>query len=539
MSTSAKDHQKQSALAHLAPTAAILVGTAQTLRLLADQLLLVPGGPSTAGTVDVESSEGPGIEEIARIAREANATRVIVSLPSAMSRQIASVREVARRAGLDVRIVTPLLEMLERAPGAVGGGRPGAGREVDVTDLIGRTPYGVDRRAVAGVLEGARVLITGAGGSIGSEIARIAATFRPGCLMLMERSENALFEIDRQIARKFPDVARKALLHDIADADATMRHLLELKPDVVFHAAAHKHVPLMEDHPAHALTNNLFGTKSVADASLACGAKRFVLISSDKAVNPTSVMGATKRLAEMYTQGLHRQAHLATRGSNFGATNFSMVRFGNVLGSACSVLPIWSTQLAEGGPITVTDPRMTRYFMTIHEAAMLVIQSAAIEPGPDAAVFVLDMGEPVKIMELAMRFVRANGYEPVVKEKVSWAGSVSKQEDTPFPQPLPSGEGLQSLMEVAVTGKRPGEKMHEELCYSSEQLRKTPFPGINAWAGELRSDFNLPAMVAELGAARQMMEKDSVVRAIRKFVVEMRVSGEEIEARPVVMEKAA
>lgn len=508
----------------ITPTLAILVGTAQTLSLLVDQLRLVPSAPTAAAFIDVDSRNAT--EEIGRAAREARATMAIISLPASMTKQLEAARAAVRAAGLQERIVPPLMEMLEQAPMRTDMTFTKQSREIDVTDLIGRTPYGVDRKAVASVLEGARVLITGAGGSIGSEIARIAATFRPGCLMLMERSENALFEIDRQIARKFPDVPRKALLHDIADADATMRHVLELKPDVVFHAAAHKHVPLMEDHPAHALTNNLFGTKSVADAALACGAKRFVLISSDKAVNPTSVMGATKRLAEMYTQGLHHQAR-AARGHRFssGATSFSMVRFGNVLGSACSVLPIWSTQLSEGGPITVTDPRMTRYFMTIHEAAMLVIQSAAIEPGPDAAVFVLDMGEPVKIMDLAMRFVRANGYAPVVKGIAGLGDSVA--------------DGGLPLMEVAVTGKRPGEKMHEELCYAAEQLRETPFPGINSWAGELRSDFNLPAMMAELGAARQMIEKDAVVRAIRKHVPEMRAADGMIEARPVSVGIAA
>lgn len=500
------------------PTPAILVGTAQTLSLLADQLRLLPSGPSAAGFVDVESANG--IEGLERVARETKATLAIITLPSAMTKQVEAARRAVRAAGLQERIVPPLMELLEQAPTRSDMTFTKQGREIDVTDLIGRTPYGVDRRAVAGVLEGARVLITGAGGSIGSEIARIAATFRPGCLMLMERSENALFEIDRQIARQFPDVARKALLHDIADGDATMRHLLELKPDVVFHAAAHKHVPLMEDHPAHALTNNLFGTKSVADAALACGAKRFVLISSDKAVNPTSVMGATKRLAEMYTQGLHRQARAGARGTKWETTSFSMVRFGNVLGSACSVLPIWGAQIAEGGPITVTDPRMTRYFMTIHEAAMLVIQSAAIEAGNDAAVYVLDMGDPVKIMDLAMRFVRANGFSPVVK------GIASVDDALP-------------VMEIAVTGKRPGEKLHEELCYAAEQLRETPFPGINSWAGELRSEFNLPAMMAELGAARQMIEKDAVVRAIRKWVPEMRAAEGMIEARPVSVGIAA
>ncbi|MFO0861268.1 MAG: polysaccharide biosynthesis protein [Phycisphaerales bacterium] len=516
--------------------AAILIGTAQTLSLLADQLRLIPDAPAAAGFVEVEAGE-PTASSLRALAKETGAGVAIVSLPRSMNGKIETVRRAVRGAGLRERLVTPLSEMLEHEP-SVATIAPGM-REVDVTDLIGRTPYGIDRRAVASVLEGSRVLITGAGGSIGSEIARIAATFQPRELLLMERSENALFEIDRQIGRKFPGVPRKALLHDIADADATMRLVLELKPDVVFHAAAHKHVPLMEDHPSHALTNNLFGTKSVADAALASGAKRFVLISSDKAVNPTSVMGATKRLAEMYTQGLHRQARAGTRGTKWETTSFSMVRFGNVLGSACSVLPIWSNQIVEGGPITVTDPRMTRYFMTIHEAAMLVIQSAAIEPGPDAAVFVLDMGEPVKIVDLAMRFVRAHGFEPVVKGKAESNGDANEFRLTAAqtsPPPTPSlGEGGSEspLMEIAVTGKRPGEKLHEELCYAAEQLRPTPFPGINAWAGELRSDFNLPAMVAELSAARALTDKQAVVRAIRKHVPEMRAEEvATIEARP-------
>lgn len=502
--------------------AAILFGTAQTLSLLVDQLRLLPDAPTAAGFVRVDSGIGncfASLSDLARLKAETGATVAIVSIPSTMHRELDAACRAITGAGMIGRFVPPLNELLDGTNSSNSPTVTAAKREIDVTDLIGRTPYGVDRKAVAGVLEGSRVLITGAGGSIGSEIARIAATFRPGCLMLMERSENALFEIDRQIARKFPNVPRKALLHDIADADATMRHVLELKPDVVFHAAAHKHVPLMEDHPAHALTNNLFGTKSVADAALACGAKRFVLISSDKAVNPTSVMGATKRLAEMYTQDLHKQGR-AVRGD--AATNFSMVRFGNVLGSACSVLPIWSTQIADGGPITVTDPRMTRYFMTIHEAAMLVIQSAAIEPGPDAAVFVLDMGEPVKILDLAMRFARAQGFAPIV------SGSNS------------TADGDLPTMEIAVTGKRPGEKLHEELCYAAEQLRETPFPGISAWAGELRSDFNLPAMMAELGAARQMTEKEVVVRAIRKHVPEMRSPDAAIiEARPAQLGIAA
>lgn len=505
---------------------AILIGTASTLSLLLDQLRLLPDAPLVRGIVRFEDDGAPAIgdsaeveptlrlRDLAGLAASTPGLVGIVSLPRALASVEQASRSALRDAGIAERVVPPLNELLERAP-SVGGNIDLRG-EVDVTELIGRTPYGIDRRAVAGLLEGRRVLITGAGGSIGSEIARICATFKPGKLMLMERSENALFEIDRQIGRKFPGVSRAALLHDVTDESATMRLVLEHRPDVIFHAAAHKHVPLMEDHPAHALTNNLFGTKSVADAALAAGASHFILISSDKAVNPTSVMGATKRLAEMYIQGLHKSGR---RMNGQRSTNFGMVRFGNVLGSACSVLPIWGNQLREGGPVTVTDPRMTRYFMTIHEAAMLVIQSAAIPAADDAAVHVLDMGEPVKILELAMRFVAAHGYVPQLPATVAVdderrAIDFAIQHDLGVP-----------AMEIAFTGKRPGEKLHEELCYAAEQLRETPFPGINAWAGELRADFNLAAMVAELGVARTLTDREGVVRAIRKHVPEMRPEG--------------
>lgn len=522
---------------------AVLIGTASTLSLLLDQLRLLPEAPTVRALVRFEDDGTPALKDsadieptlrlrdLAGLAAATPGLIGIVSLPRTLGSVEQAARSVLRDAGIAERVIPPLNELLERSPAA--GGKIELRGEIDVTELIGRTPYGIDRRAVAGLLEGKRVLITGAGGSIGSEIARICATFKPGRLLLMERSENALFEIDRQIARKFPGVMRSALLHDVTDESSTMRLVLEHKPDVIFHAAAHKHVPLMEDHPAHALTNNLFGTKSVADAALAAGTSHFILISSDKAVNPTSVMGATKRLAEMYIQGLHK----AGRRMNAGrSTSFGMVRFGNVLGSACSVLPIWSTQLREGGPITVTDPRMTRYFMTIHEAAMLVIQSAAIPAGDDAAVHVLDMGEPVKILELAMRFVASHGYVPRLPATTD-IDNERRAVDLAIQHDL----GVPSI-EIALTGKRPGEKLHEELCYAAEQLRETPFPGINAWAGELRADFNLAAMVAELGVARTLTDRDGVVRAIRKHVPEMRPEGSGItqEIKPeTVLGKAA
>jgi FlaA1/EpsC-like NDP-sugar epimerase len=263
----------------------------------------------------------------------------------------------------------------------------------------------------------------------------------------------------------------------------------------------------MEDHPAHAVTNNLFGTKSIADASLAVGVERFVMISSDKAVRPSSVMGATKRLAEMYVQSLNR----AQAARTAPRTSCTMVRFGNVLGSACSVLPIWSAQLAEGGPLTVTDPRMTRYFMTIHEAATLVIQAGAIdaftptgEPGP--TIFVLDMGEPVRILDLAQRFIRQHGFEPRLPLG---------------PSPAPAGLRLAGReIDLVFTGARPGEKLAEELAYDAEALNQTAYPGILALTASAHAA-DVTSLVADLSAVRTGHDPEAVVRAIRRHVPEM------------------
>jgi FlaA1/EpsC-like NDP-sugar epimerase len=246
------------------------------------------------------------------------------------------------------------------------------------------------------------------------------------------------------------------LLHDIVDGQQTLAHFHEIRPDVIFHAAAHKHVPMMEDHPAAAVDNNLFGTKSVADAAHAVGTGRFVMISTDKAVNPVSIMGATKRLAELYIQ------HLSARSR----TVFSMVRFGNVLGSSGSVLDTWTRQIADGGPITVTDQRMTRYFMSIHEAAALVIQSAAlVEPdAPNGEVFLLNMGEPIRIVDLARRFIELHGLSARIANSTNTA----------------LGPSLGSI-DISLTGIRPGEKLFEELAFDTEAMRPTTHPDINIW----------------------------------------------------------
>lgn len=345
---------------------------------------------------------------------------------------------------------------------------------VDPASLIAREPRALDHEAIRNTLAGKVVLITGSGGSIGSEIARLVAGFSPAKIVLVERSENALFDIDRQIARLFPSVPRSAALHDVTNASRTLALIMAHKPQVIFHAAAHKHVPMMEEHPADAVENNFYGTRSIADAAAAHGVERFVMISSDKAVNPSSVMGATKRLAELYIQDLNRRSD----------TIFSMVRFGNVLGSACSVIPIWSQQLAHGGPVTVTSSEMVRYFMTIPEAAGLVLQSAALsgqhqagstqmsgvedEAGSAAGeVFLLDMGKPIRILDLAKRFIQAQGLEPGVD------------------------------MQIQITGVRPGEKLFEELAYSGEDMLPTAHESIHLWRSAHAPDSTLIQQIVQ------------------------------------------
>jgi FlaA1/EpsC-like NDP-sugar epimerase len=534
-------------------TRVALVGTAATIRQLTGAIGGSPGVVANAAIVIGDKAESGqsldgfsslcGMADIPLLAARFGIKIALVCIPVAMKAERERVSAALRQAGIAECGLAAVEDVLNGV-GEVGAEEgieasrhqgikaehrfQGAAPSINLAELIGRKPYEMDREAISGILGGRCVLITGAGGSIGSELAKVAAAFEPSLLVLMERAENALFEIDRQIARHFPGVPRKAVLHDVVDAEATLRLCEKLRPQVLFHAAAHKHVPLMEDHPAHAVTNNLFGTKSIVDAAVAVGAERFVMISSDKAVNPTSVMGATKRLAEMYVRGVGQSAKCKVQSANQNQpTRLSMVRFGNVLGSAASVLTIWAQQIAEGGPITITDPRMTRYFMTIPEAATLVVQSAALEPegsegsrdrGIEGArpvgVFVLDMGEPVKIVDLASRFVMAHGMMPRI---VGDRGS--------------RGDG--QTIDLVFTGIRPGEKLHEELAYAAEQLLPTAHPGVRAWAGPgfgAEVAASMSQMVNELQAARFSTDPARVVEAIRRHVPEMR--GAQISPEP-------
>lgn len=454
--------------------------------------LVIVGTREPAAEAGFELPTLGNVEDLNKLHERFRFDRALVSLPRSMSTAHQRVRTMLASLAV-AELSMPTAGDVLSGEVAVAPIMARSASDLDMAALVGRAPRRFDAERVRGVVRGKRVLVTGAGGSIGSELARICATLEPQSLILMDRSDNALFDIDREIGARFPGVSRRVVLHDVVEADATLRRLVALRPDIVLHAAAHKHVPLMEDHPAAAVNNNLFGTKSIADAALATGVERFVMISTDKAVNPTSVMGATKRLAELYVRSLNGQ----------GKSRFSLVRFGNVLGSACSVLPIWGTQLAEGGPITVTHPEMTRFFMTIPEAASLVMQAATLDTPED--VFILDMGEPVRILDLAKRFIRAYGFVPQVQGT-----------DDPV---------LGHQMSIALTGSRPGEKLHEELAYQAEELSPTRVEGVMAWDGPSPDRGDVLRMVAELSELRQSHDAQSVIRALVRYVPTLSKEG--------------
>jgi FlaA1/EpsC-like NDP-sugar epimerase len=307
---------------------------------------------------------------------------------------------------------------------------------VDIEDLLGREPVKLDLDAISRTLTGRTVLVSGAGGSIGSEICRQVSRMGPAKLLLVERAENNLFNIHRELLARYPGVELVPCLADVADQRRIEDLFAAHRPQMVFHAAAHKHVPMMEWNPGEAVKNNVFGTKILADAAQRFGVERFVMISTDKAVRPSSVMGVSKRTAEIYIQTLSQRCE----------TRFVTVRFGNVLGSAGSVIPIFREQIAAGGPVTVTHPEMRRYFMTIPEASQLVLQAGAMGEGGE--LFILDMGSPVKIVDIARDLIRISGLEPDVDIKIEF------------------------------TGVRPGEKLFEELTMASENATTTRHPKI-------------------------------------------------------------
>jgi FlaA1/EpsC-like NDP-sugar epimerase len=368
--------------------------------------------------------------DLAKLCENLFIDQVIIAIPSAPPAEIRRIVEICKGAEVETRILPGLFELID---GRVSVNQL---REVSLEDLLGREPVELDSASIADYIEGKRVLVTGAGGSIGSELCRQIMRFQPEALILLGKGENSIFMIHEELKRRPEPVRMVPVIADIRDQGRMTTVFEQHRPHVVFHAAAHKHVPLMEINVSEAITNNVGGTRTVAQLADDYAVERFVLVSSDKAVNPSSVMGATKRIAELIIQDLSRTSK----------TNFVAVRFGNVLDSRGSVLPIWRQQIAQGGPVTVTHPEVSRYFMIIPEAVQLIIQAGAIgEPG---SIFVLDMGKPIKIADLAVDLIRLSGLRP--------------------------GQDI----EIKYVGLRPGEKLHEELLTAEEGLTKTIYSKI-------------------------------------------------------------
>ncbi|MEM6854848.1 MAG: nucleoside-diphosphate sugar epimerase/dehydratase [Planctomycetota bacterium] len=482
----------------------LLVGTALSVRQLLPSLLSLDPAPSVLGCLLPKPAILPlpvlgGFDQLETLVQRPEVQQVLVSLPAVMDDQLRPLAATLDRLGVAWRYLPPLADQLAghttpRNPkrsisGGASGGASGGSAGVDPTQLIDRQPRPLDEPAIRRTVTDKTVLITGAGGSIGSELAHVVARFKPSRLVLVERSENSLFEIDRQIARRYPELIREAVLHDVTQADRTLDLMQRIQPAVVFHAAAHKHVPMMENHPTEAVENNFYGTRSIADAADRAGCERFVMISTDKAVNPSSVMGASKRLAELYIRHLNQNS----------GTTFCMVRFGNVLGSACSLIPIWTDQLSRGGPITVTHREMTRYFMTIPEAAGLVLQAGAYAEGGE--VFLLDMGQPIRILDMADRFLRLQGFAPDVD------------------------------VQIEITGPRPGEKLFEELAYTGEDMLPTPHESIRIWQAAQPEPAQIQQIVSTFDRLRDKSadgsrrwrdtSSEAVVTALRSLLPEM------------------
>ena len=389
---------------------------------------------------------GP-LEDLVSLAPMLGVELAIIAMPSASHQSRRRALEICRRAGVQVQTVPSYQDLMS------GKVTVSQVRNIELDDLLGRDPVLLDETHLKDWIRGRSIMVTGAGGSIGSELCRQIARFEPAQLVLFEHNEFALYRMEQEFAEQYPGIGLQCVIGDVKNAARVAEAMAAHRPQAVFHAAAYKHVPLMEQENAwEAIQNNVLGTWRVAEAAIAHGVEKFVMVSTDKAVNPTNVMGASKRLAEIVCQGL--QAKKATR--------FVIVRFGNVLGSTGSVIPKFREQIARGGPITVTHPEINRYFMSIPEAAQLVLQAGLMGSGGE--IFVLDMGEPVKIVDLARELIRLSGYS-------------------------------EADIGIEFTGLRPGEKLYEELLADDELTQATPHPKLRiarsrpaadaAWLGQL------------------------------------------------------
>ncbi len=413
------------------------------------------------------------IKDIPELVKQHNVKKIVIAIPSLSKHELADIIKRCVETGVKTQQI-PRIEDIMTGKVSVN-----EMRDVKIEDLLGREEVKLDMKAISEKITGKTILVTGAGGSIGSEICRQVMRFSPKQLILLGHGENSIYLIEQELlslAAKAIDL--QPVIADVQDRARIFDIVDEFRPDVIYHAAAHKHVPLMEVNPMEAVKNNIFGTKNVAEAADTFGVSNFVLVSTDKAVNPPNVMGATKRFAEMIVQNLAKNSK----------TKFAAVRFGNVLGSRGSVVPLFKKQIAAGGPVTITDMRMTRYFMTIPEASRLVIQAGTLANGGE--VFVLDMGEPVKIFDLANNLIRLSGYA--------------------------DGE-----IEVKETGIRPGEKLFEELMNESERQTEMVFPKIYIGKATPISKHELLYLLEKLPVLADLELKELLVSTANRRNVEV------------------
>ena len=404
-------------------------------------------------------------EDIPSIVKEKNIQEIILAMPSASKKQIRETVFYCHQTDCKIKTLPGIFEIV--------GGRVSVNhiRDVEIEDLLGRDTIELDMKAITNCLEGKVVMVTGGGGSIGSELCRQIARFRPKKLLILDIYENSTYDLQQELKYHFPSLDICILIASVRDRLRLEQIFTQFKPHVIFHAAAHKHVPLMEDNPSEAIKNNVFGTLNVGECAVKWGVEKFVLISTDKAVNPTNIMGASKRVCEMIIQALDKASN----------TEFVAVRFGNVLGSNGSVIPLFKKQIALGGPVTVTHPEIERYFMTIPEAVQLVIQAGSMAKGGE--IFVLDMGEPIKILDLAKNMIRLSGLQLDIDIKIEF------------------------------TGLRPGEKLFEELLMLEEGLQKTQHQKIFI-AQPL--DINFQILKSELVLLKTVLYEDG--EQIKNFI---------------------
>jgi FlaA1/EpsC-like NDP-sugar epimerase len=398
--------------------------------------------------------------------------KVIIAVPSAGPKFVRNLVNQCQQSGVRFKIIPGLSDIIS------GDVKVSHIRDVVIEDLLGRAPVRLDECAISSYLNGMQVLVSGAAGSIGSEICRQVAKYSPAKLVLLDNAETPLFYIERELSARFPSLHIVPVLCDVRNLQRLEQLFDDLSPEVVFHAAAYKHVPLVEQNPAEAILCNVMGSMNMATVSQQMGVRNFVLISSDKAVNPTNIMGTTKRVAEKFIQAL----------ADGSKTKYTTVRFGNVLGSNGSVIPVFMEQIRTGGPLTITHPEITRFFMTIPEASQLVLQASCFGNGGE--IFVLDMGEPVRIVELAEELVRLSGMKP------------------------------HADIDFVYTGLRPGEKLYEELFFTGENILKTPHEKIHVMAPSSQNYEQLCSCLERLLVAARMNDVGPMLSVLREIVPE-------------------